>query len=218
VAGLWYVDHEISLRLGGSVKKPREIFYIPQRPYLSLGTLRDQIIYPHNRADMAAKGATDDTLQEILEEVGLPTLVEREGGWDAEREWRDALSGGDKQRIAMARLFYHSPKYAILDECTSALSLDVEQKLYSHAKELGITLLTVSHRYLCSISLAYIRTSLWQFHDFLLQFDGQGGYIFTKFNAEERLKLEEEKQALDIQLRRIPEIEARLKALKESIA
>jgi ATP-binding cassette, subfamily D (ALD), peroxisomal long-chain fatty acid import protein len=95
---------------------------------------------------MAAKGATDDTLQTILEEVDLHTLVEREGGWDAEREWRDALSGGDKQRIAMARLFYHSPKYAILDECTSALSLDVEQKLYNHAKKLGITLLTVSHR------------------------------------------------------------------------
>ena len=61
-------------------------------------------------------------------------------------------------------------------------------------------------------------TSLWHFHDFLLQFDGQGGYIFTKFDAEERLRFEEEKQALDIQLRRVPEIEARLKALKESIA
>ena len=62
------------------------------------------------------------------------------------------------------------------------------------------------------------RTSLWHFHDFLLQFDGQGEYIFTKFDAEERLRLEEEKQGLDIQLRRVPEIEARLKALKESIA
>jgi ATP-binding cassette, subfamily D (ALD), peroxisomal long-chain fatty acid import protein len=132
---------------GGRVTKPNEIFYIPQRPYLSLGTLRDQIIYPHNRADMNAKEVTDDDLQKILEQVDLDSLVEREGGWDAEREWRDALSGGDKQRIAMARLFYHAPKYAILDECTSALSLDVEQKLYTHAKELGITLLTVSHRY-----------------------------------------------------------------------
>lgn len=62
------------------------------------------------------------------------------------------------------------------------------------------------------------RTSLWHFHDFLLQFDGQGGYIFTRFDAEERLRLEEEKQALDIQLRRVPDLETRLKALKESIA
>ena len=96
---------------------------------------------------MTAKEITDDNLQEILEQVDLGTLVDREGGWDSEREWRDALSGGDKQRIAMARLFYHAPRYAILDECTSALSLDVEQKLYIHAKKLGITLLTVSHRY-----------------------------------------------------------------------
>ena len=97
---------------------------------------------------MTAKNVTDDDLQDILEQVDLGNLVNREGGWDAEREWRDALSGGDKQRIAMARLFYHAPKYAILDECTSALSLDVEQKLYTHAKKLGITLLTVSHRYI----------------------------------------------------------------------
>jgi len=147
VASLWYFLRKKSLIAGGHVKKPHEIFYIPQRPYLSLGTLRDQIIYPHNRADMAAKNITDDDLQEVLEVVDLGNLVHREGGWDAEREWRDALSGGDKQRIAMARLFYHAPKYAILDECTSALSLDVEQKLYTHAKRLGITLLTVSHRY-----------------------------------------------------------------------
>jgi ATP-binding cassette, subfamily D (ALD), peroxisomal long-chain fatty acid import protein len=105
---------------------------------------------------MTAKEVADDDLQKILEEVELGSLVDREGGWDAEREWRDALSGGDKQRIAMARLFYHAPKYAILDECTSALSLDVEQKLYTHAKKLGITLLTVSHRYcdlLCTLTI-----------------------------------------------------------------
>jgi ATP-binding cassette subfamily D (ALD) long-chain fatty acid import protein len=46
----------------------------------------------------------------------------------------------------MARLFYHAPKFAILDECTSTLQLDIEAILYSHAQELGITLITVSHR------------------------------------------------------------------------
>jgi ATP-binding cassette, subfamily D (ALD), peroxisomal long-chain fatty acid import protein len=144
------VSHSLSRRsdeIGGKVKKPTEVFYIPQRPYLSLGSLRDQVIYPDNRADMTAKEVTDDDLKKILEVVELESLVARADGWDAELEWRDALSGGDKQRIAMARLFYHAPKYAILDECTSALSLDVEQKFYTHAKKLGITLLTVSHRY-----------------------------------------------------------------------
>lgn len=53
---------------------------------------------------------TDDDLLEILAAVQMDNIVEREGGWDAAREWRDTLSGGDKQKIAWARLFYHKPK------------------------------------------------------------------------------------------------------------
>jgi ATP-binding cassette subfamily D (ALD) long-chain fatty acid import protein len=58
----------------------------------------------------ALGGVTDDDLLEILSIVQLESVVEREGGWDVAREWRDALSGGDKQKIAWARLFYHNPK------------------------------------------------------------------------------------------------------------
>jgi ATP-binding cassette subfamily D (ALD) long-chain fatty acid import protein len=59
---------------------------------------------------MLKRGVDDEDLMRILDVLDMGHMVEREGGWDAVREWRDALSGGDKQRVAMARLFYHRPK------------------------------------------------------------------------------------------------------------
>ena len=175
LGGLWPV-------YGGRVRKPpsSDIFYIPQRPYLSRGSLRQQIIYPDDVRDMYARGATDEDLLSILATMEIEGIVEREGGWDAEKEWRDALSGGLQQRVAMARLFYHAPRYAILDECTSSVTLETERLMYETAKGLGITLMTVSHR-----------RSLWKYHENVLQFDGQGHYVFTKLDAEKRQKLEE---------------------------
>jgi ABC-type uncharacterized transport system fused permease/ATPase subunit len=114
-------------------------------------------------------------LQSILEEVKLGYLVGREGGWDKENDWNDVLSGGEKQRIAMARLIYHRPQYAILDECTSAVSVDVEGHLYSYMKSVGITMITVSHR-----------DTLWKYHDYLLRFFGDKEYSFTEMPADKR--------------------------------
>ncbi|KAF2090271.1 ATP-binding cassette protein [Saccharata proteae CBS 121410] len=175
LGGLWPV-------YGGAVRKPpfEDIFYIPQRPYLSRGTLRQQIIYPDGLREMRDKNVTDADLYRILSVVEIETIVDRPGGWDAEQEWTDVLSGGLQQRVAMARLFYHAPKYAILDECTSSVTLEIERIMYDEAKRLGITLMTVSHR-----------RSLWKYHSNILQFDGQGHYIFTKLDAERRLQLEE---------------------------
>ena len=175
LGGLWPI-------YGGTVKKPpfSDIFYIPQRPYLSCGTLRQQIIYPDSLREMRDKQVSDADLLAILRTVEIEHIVDRVGGWDAEEEWRDVLSGGLQQRVAMARLFYHAPKYAILDECTSSVTLEIEKAMYDNAKALGITLMTVSHR-----------RSLWKYHGHILQFDGQGGYIFTQLDAERRLELEE---------------------------
>ena len=175
LGGLWPI-------YGGIVRKPpySDIFYIPQRPYLSRGTLRQQIIYPDSLRQMRDKRVSDNDLLQILKKVGIEHIADQEGGWDAEEEWRDVFSGGSQQRVAMARLFYHAPKYAILDECTSSVTLDIEKAMYDNAKLLNITLMTVSHR-----------RSLWKYHENILQFDGHGSYIFTKLDAERRLKLEE---------------------------
>jgi ATP-binding cassette, subfamily D (ALD), peroxisomal long-chain fatty acid import protein len=198
LGGLWPV-------YGGTVRKPpfSDIFYIPQRPYLSRGSLRQQVIYPDSVRTMRSKGVTDADLLAILRILDLESIVTSYAeGWDAEAEWRDVLSGGLQQRVAMARLFYHKPKYAILDECTSSVTLEIEKIMYDTAKALGITLMTVSHR-----------KSLWKYHNFILQFDGQGKYVFTKLDAEKRLTLEEEKEELDLQLRAVPEIERRIAEL-----
>ncbi|KAI9304505.1 ABC transporter transmembrane region 2-domain-containing protein [Cunninghamella echinulata] len=161
---------------GGTLTKPAagKLFYVPQKPYLPLGTFRDQIIYPDTANEARSKGFTDEKLMDLLETVHLSYLVEREGGWDAIQDWADVLSGGEKQRVAMARLFYHKPQFAILDECTSAVSVDIEAIMYEHARTLGITLFTVSHR-----------TSLVRHHEFLLRFDGEGHYEFREMDPDD---------------------------------
>ncbi|KAL3899843.1 MAG: hypothetical protein SGCHY_001757 [Lobulomycetales sp.] len=157
----------------GKLTKPTQskLFFVPQKPYLAVGTLRDQVIYPHSVKQAILRGYTDSKLDTLMQAVVLEYIVTREGGWDAVADWADVLSGGEKQRIAMARLFYHQPEFAILDECTSAVSVDVEALMYQHAKKIGITLLTVSHR-----------QSLFRHHEYLLRFDGEGGYSYGRMD------------------------------------
>jgi ABC-type uncharacterized transport system fused permease/ATPase subunit len=97
----------------------------------------------------------------LLELVRVPYLVEREGGWDAKAKWEDTLSLGEQQRIGMARMYFHQPRFAILDECTSAVSIDVEQALYRASFERGITSITLSQR----LALKEFHTSELRFGD-----------------------------------------------------
>lgn len=71
---------------------------------MTLGTLRDQIIYPDSKEDMLKKGITDGDLEDSISRVQLTNILEREGGWDSVQDWMDVLSGGEKQRVAVSLL------------------------------------------------------------------------------------------------------------------
>lgn len=174
-SSLFRVLGELWPLFGGELTKPDrgKLFYVPQRPYMTLGSLRDQVIYPDTQDEQRRKGISDQVLKQYLDNVQLGHILDREGNWDVVQDWMDVLSGGEKQRMAMARLFYHKPQFAILDECTSAVSVDVEDYIYSHCRTVGITLFTVSHR-----------KSLWKHHEYYLHMDGRGNYEFKPITEE----------------------------------
>lgn len=151
----------------GTITRPTagELYFLPQRTYLPNGDLRFQLLYPDSTEDARRKGITDEEIMKMVEDVGLTAVVEREGGLDSVKEWNDVLSGGERQRVALVRLLYRRPVFGFLDECTSAVSQDIEPQLYVAAKQRGITLVTVSHR-----------EALKRFHNQLLELDGKGGY------------------------------------------
>ncbi|XP_057970554.1 ABC transporter D family member 1 [Malania oleifera] len=163
LGGLWPLvsGHIVKPGIGSDLNK--EIFYVPQRPYTAVGTLRDQLIYPLTE-DQEVEPLTHDGVVELLKNVDLEYLLER---YPPEKEinWGDELSLGEQQRLGMARLFYHKPKFAILDECTSAVTTDMEERFCAKVRAMGTSCITISHR-----------PALVAFHDVVLSLDGEGGW------------------------------------------
>ena len=119
---------------------PEQMMFLPQKPYLILGSLRQQIQYPR------VESMSDEKILEVLREVDLAHLPEQFGGLDIERNWADVLSGGEQQRLAFARLLANHPRYAILDEATSALDLASEERLYTRLTRTPTTIISIGHR------------------------------------------------------------------------
>ncbi|MHB9097396.1 MAG: ABC transporter ATP-binding protein/permease [Syntrophales bacterium] len=155
VAGLWDAGD-------GRIARPplEEMLFLPQRPYMVIGSLREQLLYP--KADRAVG---DTELRAVLERVNLAGLPERVGGFDAELDWGQLLSLGEQQRLAFARLIMARPGYAILDEATSALDTANEALLYRELQNAGTTYISVGHR-----------PSLLAYHDQVLELQGGGNW------------------------------------------
>ncbi|HAZ44135.1 MAG TPA: ABC transporter ATP-binding protein [Cyanobacteria bacterium UBA11371] len=155
IAGLWNAGTGRLVR-----PRPEEMLFLPQRPYMLLGSLRLQLLYPNTQREIS-----DEQLYETLKKVNLADLPERVGGFDAELDWADILSLGEQQRLAFARLLLCAPRYAILDESTSALDIKNEQLLYQQLQATGTTLIGVGHR-----------PSLLSFHDLVLELEGNANW------------------------------------------
>jgi vitamin B12/bleomycin/antimicrobial peptide transport system ATP-binding/permease protein len=135
IAGIWPFGR-------GEIHVPHEarILFLPQKPYLPIGSLREVVSYP-----MPNGGVDDATLREALEAVGLPELA---GRLEEAGHWALQLSPGEQQRIAFARALVQKPDWLFLDEATSALDEATETRLYRLVRERlpGSAMFSVGHR------------------------------------------------------------------------
>ena len=132
LAGFWpYVKGHISM------PAPSEIMFIPQKPYIPMGTSAEAASYPLETAD-------EEILSPLLMECGLSHLMEKT---DTEADWSHILSLGEQQKLAFVRVFLRKPKWVFLDEATSAMDEETEEKMYRLLTALpGTTVISIGHR------------------------------------------------------------------------
>jgi vitamin B12/bleomycin/antimicrobial peptide transport system ATP-binding/permease protein len=154
-AGLWRSGE------GGVVRPPLdEVRFLPQKPFLTPGTLREQLLY-----GAGTDKVPDSRLLEVIEEVGLGAVLERAGGLDVVQDWPNLLSLGDQQVVSFARLIVAGPRLAFLDESTSALDESRARRLYEALARTPIGYVSLAGD-----------LSLREYHDRLLELDGEGGW------------------------------------------
>ena len=184
----------------GLLSKPAEkdLVCIPQKPYFTKsGTLRDQLIYPMSPDQFFDSGYKDALLVYILKEVKLEYLLKRGRGWsylDQHDDWRDVLSGGEKQRINFARILFHKPKFVVLDEATNAISVDMEDYLFQLLKTYNFNFMTISQR-----------PSLIKYHDVLLEISSEdkSWHLQTMGTDEAIVTIDSEMSELDSKLKEV---------------
>ncbi len=134
IAGIWPFG-------SGTVERPSgKVLFLPQRPYIPLGTLRHAVAYPRSPADVS-----DAAVRQALTDVGLGALLP---DLDTEQPWAQRLSGGEQQRLAVARALLLEPAWLFLDEATASLDPEAEADLYRLLREQlpDTTILSIAHR------------------------------------------------------------------------
>ncbi len=133
IAGIWPFGQ-------GKVTLPARSFFLPQRPYIPLGTLRHVISYPHPHDTYSRSD-----IEQALNDAGLANLVDH---LNKDENWPHRLSGGEQQRVALARALLAKPDWIFLDEATASLDPEAEAHLYQILKQRlpDATLVSIAHR------------------------------------------------------------------------
>eukprot|EP00009_Paramoeba_aestuarina_P011277 CAMPEP_0201537962 /NCGR_PEP_ID=MMETSP0161_2-20130828/66245_1 /ASSEMBLY_ACC=CAM_ASM_000251 /TAXON_ID=180227 /ORGANISM="Neoparamoeba aestuarina, Strain SoJaBio B1-5/56/2" /LENGTH=453 /DNA_ID=CAMNT_0047944551 /DNA_START=507 /DNA_END=1865 /DNA_ORIENTATION=+ len=152
LGGLWPVVGKITKPGAAQSGLHADIYYLPQKPYNVLGSVSDNLAYPLTPEEA---GLREERMKEVLQQVNLLYLLDVEKKFEQEKKtggrrgsihWTESLSLGEQQRLAIARLFFHQPKFCILDECTSALPESMEILLYDMCRANDLTYITICHR------------------------------------------------------------------------
>lgn len=134
IAGIWpYVEGTIAL------PEQEKLMFIPQKPYLPLGSLRETLLYPGN------KPVSDEVLVALMEQCQIGYLQDK---LDIVADWSHVLSVGEQQRLAFVRAHIQEPLWLFLDEATSALDEETEAKMYTLVGERlpATTIVSIGHR------------------------------------------------------------------------
>lgn len=159
IAGLWPSG-------GGDIERPAlpHLMFLPQRPYMVPGSLRDQLRYPFSDRTMDERD-----MRGVMESVRLEEVLARvDGNLDAVIDWGTVLSLGEQQRVAFARVFLRRPQFVFLDEATSALDEENQEHLYRLIQKSDIGFISVGHR-----------LTLVPFHQRMLQLRKDGSWEIT---------------------------------------
>ena len=135
LAGIWPFS-------SGTLARPTDAMFIPQRPYFPNGPLRDALAYPQNPSTY-----TNDELKQALNSALLPGLVDQ---LDQAAAWSQTLSGGEQQRLAIARVLLKKPRWVFADEATSALDEAAENSIYkalvAHVNKANGAIISIAHK------------------------------------------------------------------------